>query len=214
MHLACIAQEFLSPSQPRLEQYAIAIALSFIAAVLLAPLILFFYRRRVVRLMVTPADPGDQPVQPPPTPTDTAHRSSKPFPGNDALTLAARQRSRRLAWSLRLVALLSALVTVALSLALRWQAASHGSMTLSDVNVEDAIVWWMVAIVWVLLILGIAWPMVVLGTANPRFVRWFLLVTLPCLLLMLAMPIGNTKLAGAQLVGYIALVAFVFVMCV
>ena len=40
MNLACVAQTFLNPAWPRVEQYTAAVMLSFIAAVVLAPLIL------------------------------------------------------------------------------------------------------------------------------------------------------------------------------
>jgi len=53
----------------------------------------------------------------------------------------------------------------------------------------------------------------VLGTANPRFARPFFLVTLPCLMLLMAMPLFNSKLEGEQLSGYFILLVFVVVMC-
>jgi len=213
MNLACIARMFISPVWPRHEQYALAVAFSFIAAVILAPLILYFYRRRVVRLMVASENAGDK-LAPRDSPArGNARNGGNALPGIEALKLRAQQGSVQLAWSLRLVALVAALVTVALSLALRWQAASNGMGALAEVSVEGAIVWSLVALVWILLALGMAWPMVLLGTANPRFVRWFLLVTLPCLLLLMAMPLGNSKLEGSQLVGYIALLALVIFMC-
>jgi len=48
MNLTCIAQTFLSSASPRAEQYTGAVMLSFVVAVVLAPLVLYFYRWRVL----------------------------------------------------------------------------------------------------------------------------------------------------------------------
>jgi len=213
MNLACIAQTFLNPAWPRVEQYTTAVMLSFTAAVVLAPLILYLYRRRVVRLMVDSASADNAVREPPRTARADAPYRGKEFQGIEALKLASRERATRLAWSLRIVALVFALVTVALSLALRWHAVSSAPGGPPELGVENVVVWWLVALSWTLLALGIAWPVVILGTANPRFGRWFLLITLPCLVLLMAMPLTNSNLAGQKLSGYVALLAFVVVMC-
>ena len=213
MNLSCIAHSFLNPASPRVEQYAAAMLLSFMAAVVLAPLILDLYRRRVLRLMIGAARGGNaDTAQPPAAPADI-HSSEQDLPGAEALQLASQERARQLARSMRIVALVFALVTVALSLALRWQAAWAVPGPPPEISIENAIVWWLVALVWTLLALGIAWPIVVLGTANPRFARPFFLITLPCLVLLMAMPLGNSKLEGEQLSGYFILLVFVVVMC-
>ena|SRR5690349_13873759 len=138
MKLACIVRMFISPVWPRHEQYALAVAFSFIAAVILAPLILYFYRRRVVRLMVAPENAGDK-LAPPTSPArGNARNGGDAVPGIEALKLRAQRGSMQLARSLRLVALVAALVTVALSLALRWQAAFNGMGALAEFSVEGA----------------------------------------------------------------------------
>ena len=163
--------------------------------------------------MVDSASADNAVTESPRTARADAPYCGKEFQGIEALKLASRERATRLAWSLRIVALVFALVTVALSLALRWQAASSAPGRPPELGVENVVVWWLVALSWTLLALGIAWPVVILGTANPRFGRWFLLITLPCLVLLMAMPLTNSNLAGQQLSGYVALLAFVVVMC-
>jgi hypothetical protein len=49
--LACVPRSYLNSAASRLEQYSAAVGVSFAVAVVLAPAILSFYRRRVVRLM-------------------------------------------------------------------------------------------------------------------------------------------------------------------
>jgi len=213
VNLACIVQTFLNPASPRAEQYTGAVMLSFVGAVVLAPLVLYFYRWRVLRLMVGSANADSAIKEPLRTARADAPYRGKEFQGIEALKLASRERATRLAWSLRIVALVFALVTVALSLALRWQAASSAPGGLPEIGVENVVAWWLIALCWTLLQLGLAWPLVILGTANPRFGRWFLFVTLPCLLLLVAMPLTNSTLAGTQLSGYIVLLVFVSVMC-
>jgi lipid-A-disaccharide synthase-like uncharacterized protein len=214
MNLTCVAQAFLNPASSRVEGYAAAVMLSFAAAVVLAPLILYFYRWRVRRLMVDSSTSANTVTQPPRTARPDVPDRGKETRGIEALKLASRERASRLAWSLRIVALVFALVTVSLSLALRWQAASSVSDAPAQISVENVVLWWLIALSWTLLALGIAWPVVILGTANPRFGRWFLLVTLPCLALLLAMPLFNSSLAGQELKGYVTLLIFAVAMCV
>jgi len=210
----CVVRSFLNPGSPRVEQYTAALLVAFMAAVVLAPLILSLYRRRVVHLMARPDGMSDAPEEPsgssaPPA----APAGDKEFPEVEALKLASRERAQRLARSLRITALIFTLTTVVMSLALKWQSThgSHGAAP--EAGLVNAIAWSFAAVFWTLLVLGTAWPIVILGTANPRFVRGFGLVTLPCLVLLLAMPIINSTLERSQLTGYLLLVAIVALLC-
>lgn len=214
MNLSCLVESFVSPASPRIEQYAGAVGVSFIAAVFLAPVVLYFYRWRVLRLMLGAPSAANTAMDPPrPAPANVS-RTGKEFPGIEALKSASRERATQLARSLRIVALVFAVVTVAIALALRWQTASGTPGPAPEVNLVNIISWSLVALLWTLIALGIAWPVVILGTGNPRFVRSFFLITLPCLVLLMAMPLINTNLAGPQLSGYLALLTVVAGMCI
>jgi len=55
VNLVCVAGSLLNPAWPRVEQCAGALMASFMAAAVLAPLILYLYRSRVLRPMARPA---------------------------------------------------------------------------------------------------------------------------------------------------------------
>jgi hypothetical protein len=204
VNLPCAAQVFLQT--PRFQQYAGFVIISFMVGVVLAPTVLYFYRWRVLRLMAGPA--GDAVMEAPGLSRADEPDSGKDFPGIEALKVASRERATRLAWSLRIVALIFALVTVALEVALKWQAVSSGQ-TRPEVSVLDPLT----ALFNLFLMLGLAWPMVILGTAEPRFGRWFIPITLPCLVLLLLGPLQTGKPTGVQLTGYEVLIGVVVGMC-
>jgi hypothetical protein len=136
---------------PHLRQYAGLVIISFAVTVALARWFFKFYRRRVLRLVGRPANAGDAVMEAPGLSQADEPDRGKDFPGIEALKLASGEQATRLARSLRIVALIFALVRVALSLALRWQAASSGPGACSEVSVEDAIVWSLVALTWTFL---------------------------------------------------------------
>jgi hypothetical protein len=206
VNLPCAAHVFLRID--RFQQYAGFVMISFMVAVVLAPMVLYFYRWRVLRLMAGPADAGDAVMEAPGLSRADEPDSGTDFPGIEALKLASRERATRLAWSLRIVALIFTLVTVALSLALKWQAVSSGQ-TPPGVSVLDP----RTMLFRVLVMLGLAWPMVILGTAKPRFGRWFILITLPCLVTLMLGPLQPGMPTGEQLTGYVVLLGVIVGMC-
>jgi hypothetical protein len=220
MNLRCVLEGFVNPSWPRVEQYIFVLTFSFVAAVVLAPLLLYRYRRRVIQLMG--GEPQTAERAPDPNPSVLldelesagaalihAARSSDTI---ERLTTAGREHARQMARSIKKTVLVFSVATVATALALKLQAAAASGPVVF--SLENAIVWTFVAVTWVLLMLGMSWPIVLLGTTNPRFARWFFFVTIPCFLLLMAMPFNGPQLTDSQLGGLAALAAFVLLMCI
>jgi hypothetical protein len=222
MNLSCFLERYLNPSWPRVEQYLFVLTLSFVAAVVLAPLVLYLYRRRVIQLMR--GEPQTGQCAPDPNPSallDTLGSSGVAVvhaagssDAVESLKTAGRERAEQMARSIMKTVLVFSVATVATSLTLKWQAALASHSEPLVFTVENAIVWMSVAVTWVLLMLGMSWPIVLLGTANPRFARWFFFVTVPCFLLLMAMPFNGPQLTDSQLGALAVLAAFVLLMCI
>ena len=222
MNLRCFLEGFLNPPWPRVEQYLFVLTLSFAAAVVLAPMLLSLYRRRVIQLMRGEPKTGDS--APDPNPSALFEKPGSAGVGIDhaagssdaieSLKTAGRERARQMVRSIIKTVLVFSAATVATALALKLQAAAAIRSGPMVFTLENAIVWTLVAVTSVSLMLGMSWPIVLLGIANPRFARWFFFVTAPCFLLLMAMPFYGPQLDDSQLGALAVLAAFVLLMCI
>jgi hypothetical protein len=213
MNLPCVLKGYLN--EPRILHYGFIMMISLVVAVVLAPLLLYLYRRRIIQLMggVAPSKVSALGLVQPTLPDEleSAVVTLVPRDGSsdstESLEIAGRRRARQLARAVMKTVLLFAIVTIATRLGMKLPAADPRLSA-----VQHAVVWSVTFFVWVLLMLGMAWPIVLLGTADPRFARWLLFVTVPCFLLYLATGFG--PLSWHELSQQMPSVAFVLFMCI
>jgi hypothetical protein len=213
MNLPCVLKGYLN--EPRVLHYGFIMMISLIVAVVLAPLLLYLYRRRIIQLMdgVAPTKVSALGLVQPTLPDELESAGVTLVPGDgssdstESLETAGRRRARQLAHAVMKTVLLFAIITIATRLAMKLPAADPRLSA-----VQHAVVWSVTFFVWVLLMLGMAWPIVLLGTADPRFARWLLFVTVPCFLLYLATGFG--PLSWHELSQQMPSVVFVLFMCI
>ena len=210
MNLPCLLKGYLN--EPRVLHYGFILMYSLIVAVVLAPLLLYLYRRRIIQLMGGVAQTKVSAlglVQPTlPDELESAGvmlvRKDGSSESAESLETAGRQRAGQLTHAVMLTVLVFAITTPATRLAVKLPPADpHLSAVL------HMVVWSGTFFVLVLLMLGMAWPIVLLGTANPRFARWFFFATVPCFLLYLALGFG-----GDELSQQVPSAAFILLMCI
>ena len=214
MNLPCVLKAFLN--EPRVLHYGFILMISLILAVVLAPLLLYLYRRRIIQLMggvVQTRASALGLVQP--TLPDTLESTGAalvpadcPSDSTESLETAGRQRARQLAHVVMKTVLVFAITTIATRLAVKLPAIDPRLSA-----VQHTVVWLATFLVWVLLMLGMAWPIVLLGTANPRFARWFLFVTVPCFLLYVAI-VSGPYLSGHEFFNQVPFAVFILLMCI
>jgi hypothetical protein len=191
MNLPCVVKSYLSA--PRLDNYSLLLMLSVIVAVVVTPLLLYLYRRRVIQLMGDVLQPGisapipvEHPLSDELGPSGVA---AVPLDGSGDptknLETAGRLRRRQLTLALIKTVLVLAATMAATSLTLEWLtggpirvAAARSPLWVTAVILLP--LWFSITI---LFCSCISWPIVLLGTATPRFGRWFVLLTVPWFLL-------------------------------
>jgi hypothetical protein len=191
MNLPCVVKSYLNA--PRLDTYSLLLMLSVIVAVVVAPLLLYLYRRRVIQLMGDVLQPGisaSNPVEltvsdelgPSGIGAVPSGRSGDPTKN---LETAGRLRRRQLTLALIKTVLVLAATMAATSLTLEW--LTGGPIRVAAARwplwVTAAILFPLWFSITLLFCSCISWPIVLLGTATPRFGRWFVLITLPWFLL-------------------------------
>jgi hypothetical protein len=213
MNLPCVLKGYLN--EPHVLLTGGILMVSLVVAVVLAPLLLYLYRRRIIQLMggVAPTKVSALGLVQPTLPDELESAGVTLVPGDgssdstESLENAGRRRARQLAHAVMKTVLLFAIITIATRLAMNLPAANPRLSA-----VLNAVVWSATFFVWVLLMLGMAWPIVLLGTADPRFARWLLFVTVPCFLLYLATGFG--PLSWHELSQQVPDVVFILFMCI
>jgi hypothetical protein len=212
VNLPCVLKGYLN--EPHVLYSGQILMVSLVVAVVLAPLLLYLYRRRIIQLMggVAQTKVSALGLVQPTLPDELESAGVTLVPGDgssdstESLETAGRQRARQLAHVLMKTVLVFAIITIATRLAMKLPAVDPGLWP-----VLRAVVWSVTFFVWVLLMLGMAWPIVLLGTADPRFARWLLFVTVPCFLLYLT---GFGSHNWHELSQQVPSVVFILFMCI